>query len=73
MLGLPGIKAGKGQRIGYTIENIALWATALLIEETGVDPTVTAKLIKATWDRGLHDWANRALSEESRSLTDQSF
>lgn len=65
LLGLPGIKAGKGQRIAYTLEHVSQWLIALLIEETGVDPTVAAGLVKETWGHGMSDWARLAVSEES--------
>ena len=65
LLGLPGIKAGKGQRVAYTLEYISQWLIALLIEETGVDPTVAARLVKETWGHGISDWARLAVDEES--------
>lgn len=64
-LGLPGLKVGKGQRIAYSLEQIAQLMVALLIEETGVDPTVAARLVKETWDKGIGDWVRRAVDEES--------
>jgi hypothetical protein len=65
MLGLPGLKVGKGQRIAYSLEQVAQWMIALLIEETGVDPTAAARLVKETWSNGISDWARRAMDEES--------
>ena len=42
---------------------------ALLIEETGVDPTVAAGLVKETWSHGIGDWARLALDEASERAT----
>ena len=67
MLGLPGLKPGKGQRIFYSLEQVAQWLVALLIEETGVDPTVAASLVKETWSHGIGDWARLALDEASEA------
>jgi hypothetical protein len=65
LLGMPGLKVGKGQRIAYSLEQIAQWVIALLIEETGVDPTIAARLVKETWGHGIRDWARLAVSKES--------
>jgi hypothetical protein len=65
-LGLPGLKVGKGQRIAYTFEWIAQLMVALLIEETGVDPIVAAKLVKGTWEMSTGDWVRQAADEKSK-------
>jgi hypothetical protein len=65
MLGLPGLKVGKGQRVAYSLEHVSQWMICLLIEETGADPTVAARLVKETWGHGIGDWARRAMDEES--------
>ena len=65
LLGIPGIKAGKGGRIAYTLEIISQLMIALAVEETGADPTDSAQILKATWDHGISKWARLALSEES--------
>ena len=49
-LGLPGLQVGKGQRIAYSLEQVAQWLVALLIEETGVDPTVAVRLVQGAWE-----------------------
>ena len=64
-LGMPGLKVGKGQRIAYSLEQIAQWLVALLIEETGVDPVVAAGLVKETWSHGIGDGTRLAMGEES--------
>jgi hypothetical protein len=65
LLGMPGLKVGKGQRIAYSLEQVAQWMIALLIEETGVDPTVAARLVKETWGHGIGDWARLAVDKKS--------
>ena len=67
LLGLPGLKVGKGQRIFYSLEQISQLMIALLIEETGVDPTVAADLVKRTWGMTIGDWARQAMDEDSRN------
>ena len=66
-LGLPGLQPGKGQRIFYSPEQVAQWLVALLIEETGVDPTVAARTVEEFWAHGLSDWTRLAASEESHA------
>ena len=65
LLEFPGLKSGKGARAAYTFENISQWTIAMLIEQTGVDPIVVARLIKATWNNGISDLCRLAASEES--------
>jgi hypothetical protein len=65
--GLPGLQVGRGARIAYSLAQISQLLLALLIEETGVDPTVAVRLIKETWNHGISDWARLAVSEESKA------
>jgi hypothetical protein len=52
-LGLPGLAAGKGARVDYSLEQAAQWLVALLMAELGLDPVVIVKGIRTHWNAQL--------------------
>jgi hypothetical protein len=52
-LGLPGLAAGKGARVSYSLEQAAQWLVALLLAELGLDPVVIVKGILEYWNSQL--------------------
>jgi hypothetical protein len=82
LLGMPGLKVGKGQRISYSTENISQWLVALLLEEAGIDPTEAYRLVKGSWEQGTKsavlaamvpprwDWDHIFLVFRPRLMTD---
>lgn len=58
-LGLPGLKAGKGARVEYSVEQATQWLLALLLSEAGVDPVAGVRLMREHWAKFL-PWCKRA-------------
>jgi hypothetical protein len=48
-LGLPGTAPGKGARARYTHAQVGMWLLAMLVADTGIDPTIVVQAIKARW------------------------
>jgi hypothetical protein len=65
-LGLVDLKAGKGKRIEYSYAQATQWLLALILAETGVDPTMVVATIKNNWKHISRD-IEEASSYEARS------
>jgi hypothetical protein len=65
-LGLPGTAPGKGARARYTRAQLGMWLLAMLVADTGIDPTIVVQAIKAQW-KALEPWIARATDVEARS------
>jgi hypothetical protein len=50
-LGLLDLKAKKGQRVEYNCAQAAQWLIALVLAETGMDPTLIVATLKQSWKR----------------------
>ena len=68
LLGMPGLKVGKGQRISYSLEHVSQWLVALLLEEVGIDPTEAYRLVTGTWEDGLKSSVLAATDEPRREV-----
>jgi hypothetical protein len=68
LLGMPGLKVGKGQRISYSLEHVSQWLVALLLEEAGIDPTEAVRLVNGTWARGGRPAVLAAMDEPGRAV-----
>ena len=66
LLGMPGLKVGKGQRISYSLEHVSQWLVALLLEEAGIDPTEAYRLVKGSWEHGTKSAVLAAMDEPRR-------
>ena len=65
-LGLPGVGQGKGRHVLYSYEQATQLAVALVIAELGIDPVITAKLIKGHWE-AIALWVRRADDDEAKA------
>jgi hypothetical protein len=65
-LGLPGIEAGKGARVRYSLAQASQWLLAMLINEVRVDPVVSVQTIQKAWPQ-LQRWFERAIDEDAES------
>jgi hypothetical protein len=59
-LGLPGTAPGKGARARYSPAQLNQWLLAMLLADTGIDPTVVVQAIKASWKTHLEPVTIRA-------------
>jgi hypothetical protein len=64
-LGLPGVEAGKGARIQYSLAQASQWLLAMLMGEIGVDPAISVETIQKAWPQ-LQRWFERALDKDAR-------
>jgi hypothetical protein len=65
-LGLPGIEAGKGARVQYSLAQASQWLAAMLMGEVGVDPVISVETIQKAWPQ-LQRWFERALDKDALS------
>jgi len=65
-LGLPGTAPGKGARARYTRAQLGMWLLAMLVADTGIDPTIVVRAIKAQW-KELAPWIAQATDVEAQS------
>jgi hypothetical protein len=66
-LGLIKLQAEKGKRrIEYSKAQVAQWLIALILAETGLDPTLIVPALKRDW-KHLADSLEQAISVEARS------
>jgi hypothetical protein len=65
-LGLPGIEAGKGARVQYSLVQASQWLLAMLMGEIGVDPAISVQTIQKAWPQ-LQRWFERALDKDALS------
>ena len=65
-LGLPGTAPGKGARARYTRAQVGMWLLAMLVADTGIDPTIVVQTIKTQW-KYLEPWIPQATDMEAIS------
>jgi hypothetical protein len=65
-LGLVDLKVGRKKRVNYSREQVAQWLLALLLAETGMDPTVVVASLKNSW-KTITGAVERATSHEALS------
>jgi hypothetical protein len=65
-LGLIDLKAKKGQRVDYTYAQAAQWLIALLMAETGLDPTLIVTSLRQNWKQ-IVSAVEQATSTDARS------
>jgi hypothetical protein len=65
-LGLVDLKAGRKKRVDYSRAQAAQWLLALLLAETGMDPTVIVASLKNNW-KTIASAVERATSHEALS------
>src|SRR5262245_25918900 len=63
-LGLPGLKAGKGARVEYSVEHASQWLLALLLSAGGIDPAYAVEQIRDHWEK-FRPWFRRAQDREA--------
>jgi hypothetical protein len=65
-LGLPGTAPGKGARARYTRAQLKMWLLAMLMADTGIDPSIVAQAIKTQW-KGLMPEIDQATDSDAQS------
>jgi len=65
-LGLVELNLGKKKRAEYSHSQIALWMLALVLAETGLDPTLVVNTLKKNW-RNIVGEIELATSHEAQS------
>jgi hypothetical protein len=65
-LGLPGTAPGKGARARYTHAQVGMWLLAMLVADTGIDPTIVVQAIRTQW-KELEPWIPQATDWEAQS------
>ena len=64
-LGLPGVEAGKGARITYSVTQANQWLVALLMSDAGIAPNVAVEAIQKHWETFLAMWVRKATDAEA--------
>jgi hypothetical protein len=65
-LGLVDLQVGRKKRVLYSRAQVAQWLVALLLAETGMDPTVIVTSLKNSW-KTIAGTIERATSHEALS------